>query len=126
MGTKSTFKTLRSGKAKLILIAGNCPPLRKSELEYYAMRTLQSLTPLNSRRPRPLTARSGQDPRPPLQWQQRMSPASHSIIPQRRSRSVALERKKSLGDGAWTGLRSGRGPGELRSSTKECTRGFQT
>ncbi|EAU34825.1 60S ribosomal protein L30-1 [Aspergillus terreus NIH2624] len=37
MGTKSTFKTLRSGKAKLILIAGNCPPLRKSELEYYAM-----------------------------------------------------------------------------------------
>lgn len=23
--------------AKLILIAGNCPPLRKSELEYYAM-----------------------------------------------------------------------------------------
>ncbi|KAM5441936.1 60S ribosomal protein L30 [Microsporum ferrugineum] len=37
MGAKSTLKTLRSGKAKLILIAGNCPPLRKSELEYYAM-----------------------------------------------------------------------------------------
>ncbi|KAL1979835.1 hypothetical protein VTN96DRAFT_5070 [Rasamsonia emersonii] len=37
MGTKSTLKSLRSGKAKLILIAGNCPPLRKSELEYYAM-----------------------------------------------------------------------------------------
>ncbi|KAK2827819.1 hypothetical protein FQN49_007312 [Arthroderma sp. PD_2] len=37
MGSKSTLKTLRSGKAKLILIAGNCPPLRKSELEYYAM-----------------------------------------------------------------------------------------
>lgn len=33
MGAKSTLKTLRSGKAKLILIAGNCPPLRKSELE---------------------------------------------------------------------------------------------
>lgn len=33
MGTKSTLKSLRSGKAKLILIAGNCPPLRKSELE---------------------------------------------------------------------------------------------
>lgn len=33
MGSKSTFKALRSGKAKLILIAGNCPPLRKSELE---------------------------------------------------------------------------------------------
>ncbi|KAJ5177025.1 60S ribosomal protein [Penicillium canariense] len=37
MGSKSSMKTLRSGKAKLILIAGNCPPLRKSELEYYAM-----------------------------------------------------------------------------------------
>lgn len=23
--------------AKLVLIAGNCPPLRKSEMEYYAM-----------------------------------------------------------------------------------------
>jgi large subunit ribosomal protein L30e len=23
--------------AKLIIIAGNCPPLRKSEIEYYAM-----------------------------------------------------------------------------------------
>ncbi|KAN0070002.1 50S ribosomal protein L30e-like protein [Elaphomyces granulatus] len=37
MGTKSTLKTIRSGKAKLVLIAGNCPPLRKSELEYMAM-----------------------------------------------------------------------------------------
>ncbi|EPY52832.1 60S ribosomal protein L30 [Schizosaccharomyces cryophilus OY26] len=37
LGYKSTLKVLRSGKAKLILIAGNCPPLRKSELEYYAM-----------------------------------------------------------------------------------------
>lgn len=27
------MKTLRSGKAKLVLISGNCPPLRKSELE---------------------------------------------------------------------------------------------
>ncbi|KAJ3100756.1 60S ribosomal protein L30 [Physocladia obscura] len=37
LGYKSTLKTIRSGKAKLLLIAGNCPPLRKSELEYYAM-----------------------------------------------------------------------------------------
>ncbi|EGX47515.1 60S ribosomal protein L30 [Orbilia oligospora] len=37
LGYKSTLKTLRSGKAKLVLIAGNTPPLRKSELEYYAM-----------------------------------------------------------------------------------------
>ncbi|KAJ1977347.1 60S ribosomal protein L30 [Dimargaris xerosporica] len=37
LGYKTTLKSLRSGKAKLILISGNCPPLRKSELEYYAM-----------------------------------------------------------------------------------------
>jgi ribosomal protein L30E len=37
LGTKSTMKSLRSGKAKLVIIAGNAPPLRKSELEYYAM-----------------------------------------------------------------------------------------
>lgn len=37
LGYKSTIKTLRSGKAKLVIIAANTPPLRKSELEYYAM-----------------------------------------------------------------------------------------
>ncbi|TIB82739.1 hypothetical protein E3Q22_00023 [Wallemia mellicola] len=37
LGYKSALKQLRSGKAKLVLIAGNCPPLRKSELEYFAM-----------------------------------------------------------------------------------------
>lgn len=37
LGYKSTLKTLRSGKAKLIIISSNTPPLRKSELEYYAM-----------------------------------------------------------------------------------------
>lgn len=37
LGYKSTLKSLRSGKAKLIIIAGNTPPLRKSELEYYGM-----------------------------------------------------------------------------------------
>jgi len=37
LGYKSTLKSLRSGKAKLILISNNCPPLRKSEIEYYAM-----------------------------------------------------------------------------------------
>lgn len=26
-----------TGIAKLVIISGNCPPLRKSELEYYAM-----------------------------------------------------------------------------------------
>lgn len=29
LGYKSTLKSLRSGKAKLVLIAGNTPPLRK-------------------------------------------------------------------------------------------------
>lgn len=37
LGVKSTMKSLRSGKAKLVIIAANAPPLRKSELEYYAM-----------------------------------------------------------------------------------------
>lgn len=37
LGYKTTLKTLRNGKSKLVLIAGNCPRLRKSELEYYAM-----------------------------------------------------------------------------------------
>jgi ribosomal protein L30E len=33
MGYKSSLKALRSGKAKLVLIAANTPPLRKSEIE---------------------------------------------------------------------------------------------
>ncbi|KAI9203414.1 protein RPL-30, isoform a [Polychytrium aggregatum] len=37
LGYKSTLKTLRNGKAKLVIMSGNTPALRKSELEYYAM-----------------------------------------------------------------------------------------
>ncbi|KAA8904211.1 hypothetical protein TRICI_005586 [Trichomonascus ciferrii] len=37
LGYKTTLKALRQGKAKLVIIAANTPPLRKSELEYYAM-----------------------------------------------------------------------------------------
>jgi len=37
LGYKSTLKTLRAGKSKLVIIASNCPPLTKSEIEYYAM-----------------------------------------------------------------------------------------
>ncbi|SNX87584.1 probable RPL30 - 60S large subunit ribosomal protein L30.e [Melanopsichium pennsylvanicum] len=37
LGLKSALKNMRSGKAKLILISANTPPLRKSEIEYYAM-----------------------------------------------------------------------------------------
>ncbi|KAJ1018122.1 hypothetical protein NDA16_004988 [Ustilago loliicola] len=37
LGLKSALKNMRSGKAKLVLISANTPPLRKSEIEYYAM-----------------------------------------------------------------------------------------
>jgi len=37
LGTNSVLKSLRSGKSKLVIISQNCPPLRKSEIEYYAM-----------------------------------------------------------------------------------------
>ncbi|KAL2520689.1 60S ribosomal protein L30 [Forsythia ovata] len=37
LGYKTVLKSLRNSKGKLILISNNCPPLRKSEIEYYAM-----------------------------------------------------------------------------------------
>merc|ERR1712198_716437 len=37
LGYRQTLKTLRQGKAKLVILASNCPALRKSEIEYYAM-----------------------------------------------------------------------------------------
>ncbi|KAK9478990.1 50S ribosomal protein L30e-like protein [Lipomyces japonicus] len=37
LGYRSTLKAIRTGKAKLVIIAGNTPPLRSAELEYYAM-----------------------------------------------------------------------------------------
>ena len=37
LGYKVTLKNIRQAKAKLVLISNNCPPLRKSEIEYYAM-----------------------------------------------------------------------------------------
>ncbi|GLC40395.1 60S ribosomal protein L30 [Pleodorina starrii] len=37
LGYKTCLKTLRSGKAKLVIICNNCPAVRKSEVEYYAM-----------------------------------------------------------------------------------------
>jgi large subunit ribosomal protein L30e len=37
LGYKSGLKGLRTGKSKMVLIASNCPPLRKSEVEYLAM-----------------------------------------------------------------------------------------
>ena len=37
LGYKVGLKGLRTGKSKMVLIASNCPPLRKSEMEYLAM-----------------------------------------------------------------------------------------
>eukprot|EP00013_Stygamoeba_regulata_P024701 CAMPEP_0177655160 /NCGR_PEP_ID=MMETSP0447-20121125/14789_1 /TAXON_ID=0 /ORGANISM="Stygamoeba regulata, Strain BSH-02190019" /LENGTH=107 /DNA_ID=CAMNT_0019159001 /DNA_START=73 /DNA_END=396 /DNA_ORIENTATION=- len=37
LGYKSTLKAIRNGEAKLVIISNNCPPLRKSEIEYYAI-----------------------------------------------------------------------------------------
>merc|ERR1712071_419362 len=37
LGLRQTLKTLRQGKSKLVIITNNTPPLRKSEIEYYAM-----------------------------------------------------------------------------------------
>merc|ERR1712078_543305 len=36
-GYNSTIKSLQLGNSKLIIISNNCPSVRKSELEYYAM-----------------------------------------------------------------------------------------
>jgi large subunit ribosomal protein L30e len=37
LGFKTTLKSLRQGKAWLVIISNNCPALKKSEIEYYAM-----------------------------------------------------------------------------------------
>ena len=37
LGYKASVKAMRKSKARMILVSSNCPPLRKSEVEYYAM-----------------------------------------------------------------------------------------
>ena len=37
LGYRTAMKGLRQSKAKMIIISSNTPPLRKSEIEYYAM-----------------------------------------------------------------------------------------
>ncbi|CAB9513236.1 60S ribosomal protein L30 [Seminavis robusta] len=37
LGTRASVKSLRKSKSKMVLIASNCPQLRKSEVEYLAM-----------------------------------------------------------------------------------------
>ena len=35
-GYRNTVKAMRRGESKLIIIANNCPAIRRTELEYYA------------------------------------------------------------------------------------------
>jgi large subunit ribosomal protein L30e len=37
LGFKQTIGTIVQGRSKLVIIAGNCQPIRKAQLEYYAM-----------------------------------------------------------------------------------------
>jgi large subunit ribosomal protein L30e len=37
LGYKTCIKNLRTNKAKMVVISSNTPPLRKSEVEYYAL-----------------------------------------------------------------------------------------
>ncbi len=37
LGFKTSLKSLRLNKAKMVIVANNTPALRKSEIEYYAM-----------------------------------------------------------------------------------------
>lgn len=37
LGFKTAIKSLRAGKAKMVIISSNTPALRKSEVEYYAI-----------------------------------------------------------------------------------------
>ncbi|XP_036596274.1 60S ribosomal protein L30-like [Trichosurus vulpecula] len=37
LGYKQTLKMIRQGKAQVVILANNCPALRKSEIEYDAM-----------------------------------------------------------------------------------------
>ena len=37
IGYRNTIRSLRNGQSKLILISSNCPAIRKTEIEYYAI-----------------------------------------------------------------------------------------
>ena len=37
IGYKLALKSMRQGQAKMIVISNNCPAVRKTELEYYAI-----------------------------------------------------------------------------------------
>lgn len=37
LGYESTLKSILQGKSRLVIISANCPPLKRSKIEYYAM-----------------------------------------------------------------------------------------
>jgi large subunit ribosomal protein L30e len=37
LGYRACLRAIRANKAKMVILASNLPPLRKSEIEYYAM-----------------------------------------------------------------------------------------
>ena len=37
LGYKLALRSMRQGQAKMIIISNNCPAVRKTELEYYAI-----------------------------------------------------------------------------------------
>eukprot|EP00301_Raphidiophrys_heterophryoidea_P026345 c9074_g1_i1.p1 GENE.c9074_g1_i1~~c9074_g1_i1.p1 ORF type:complete len:109 (-),score=14.63 c9074_g1_i1:146-472(-) len=45
LGHKQALKSIRQAKAKMVIIAKNCPALRKSEIEYYCMLSKTHLHP---------------------------------------------------------------------------------
>jgi|Transcript_2346 large subunit ribosomal protein L30e len=45
LGYKTVVKALRTNKAKILIISSNTPPLRKSELEYYALLAKAKIIP---------------------------------------------------------------------------------
>lgn len=76
LGYKSTLKSLRTGKAKLVIIAGNTPPLRKSELECKHIFSGLHAQSLIRHRLRHVV----QDLRPPLLRQQRTYRTPSALI----------------------------------------------
>ena len=37
LGLKQTIRNMRTGSAKMVILSENTPPLRRSQIEYYAM-----------------------------------------------------------------------------------------
>lgn len=116
LGYKTTLKSLRSGKSKLVIISNNCPPLRKSEIEYYAMlaktgvhhyagsaSSLRIHPDVSRSPPRDRTARRSAARRPAraAAFDSRVVPARHRLVPTARvltTTTGALDARASLSD----------------------------